>query len=150
MPDFELTSSAFDEGQPIPGKHSCDGEDRSPPLSWTSIPDGTQSVALVVHDPDAPSGDFVHWLAWNIDPQSAGIDEGVPAPLEGTNGFGRTGYAGPCPPPGHGPHRYFFELYAVDTDLDLLQPGAAREQLEKELEGHVLAETRLMGTYERA
>jgi Raf kinase inhibitor-like YbhB/YbcL family protein len=148
MPDLELTSPAFDDGEPIPEKHTCDGEDVSPRFDWQFLPDGTRSLALIVHDPDAPSGDFTHWLAWNVDPNPGGLDEGVPAPGQGTNGFGRPGYAGPCPPPGHGPHRYFHRLYALDTDLDL-QAGAAREQLENELEGHVLGEARLMGTYER-
>jgi Raf kinase inhibitor-like YbhB/YbcL family protein len=149
MTDVELSSTAFEEGQPIPERYSCDGDNASPPLSWTSLPEGTRSLALIVHDPDAPSGDFTHWLAWNIDPGSDGLEEDVPAPLHGTNGFGRPGYGAPCPPPGDGPHRYYFELYALDTDLDLLESGAAREQLEREMEGHVLGQARLMGTYER-
>src|SRR5215211_8963031 len=91
---------------------------------------------------------FVHWLAWNIDPDPGGLDEDTPAPGQGTHGFGRPGWAGPSPPQGHGPHRYFFELYALDTDLDL-EHGAAREQLEDAIDGHVLGEAPLMGTYER-
>jgi len=148
VPDLELTSPAFDDGEPIPEKHTGDGEGVSPALTWNFVPEGTRTLALIVHDPDAPSGDFTHWLAWNIDPEGGGLDEGVPAPGQGTNGFGRPGYLGPSPPEGHGPHRYFFRLHAVDTELDL-EPGAAREQLENELEGHVLAEAQLMGTYER-
>ena len=148
MPDLELTSPAFDDGEPIPEKYSCDGDDTSPALNWSFVPEGTRSLALIVHDPDAPSGDFTHWLAWNIDPEPGGLEEGVPAPGQGANGFGRPGYGGPCPPPGHGSHRYFFELHAVDTDLDL-EAGAAREQLEDAIEGHVLAKAQLIGTYER-
>jgi Raf kinase inhibitor-like YbhB/YbcL family protein len=148
MPDLELTSPAFDDGEPIPEKYTADGEGTSPRLTWNYVPEGTRSMALIVHDPDAPSGDFTHWLAWNIDPGSGGLEEGVPAPGQGTHGFGRPGYAGPSPPPGHGPHRYFFRLYALDTELDL-EHGAAREQLENEMEGHVLAEAQLMGSYER-
>jgi Raf kinase inhibitor-like YbhB/YbcL family protein len=149
MPDLELTSPAFDDGEPIPEKHTADGEGSSPALRWSSLPEGTRTLALIVHDPDAPSGDFVHWVAWNIDPESGGLDEGVRAPGQGTHGFGGPGWAGPAPPQGHGPHRYFFHLYALDTDLDL-EDGAAREQLEDAIDGHVLAEAQLMGTYERA
>ncbi len=148
MPDLELTSPAFDDGEPIPAKHTADGKGTSPPLAWDFVPEGTRTLALIVHDPDAPSGDFVHWLAWNIDPESGGLDEGVPAPGQGTNGFGRAGYGGPSPPGGHGAHRYFHHLYALETELDL-EPGAAREQLRDAIDGHVLAEAKLMGTYER-
>jgi Raf kinase inhibitor-like YbhB/YbcL family protein len=148
MPDFELTSRAFDEGQPIPGKHSCDGENASPALDWSSVPDGTRSLALIVHDPDAPSGDFVHWVGWNIDPGAGSLEEGAHPPGEGANGFGEIGYGGPCPPPGHGAHRYFHELFALDTELDL-DRGSNREQLEDAIEGHVLAGAELIGTYER-
>jgi Raf kinase inhibitor-like YbhB/YbcL family protein len=148
MPDLELTSTAFEDGEPIPVKHTGDGEGSSPPLVWDSVPDGTRSLALIVHDPDAPSGDFTHWLAWNIDPEAGGLEEGASAPAEGTHGFGGPGYTGPSPPQGHGPHRYFFHLYALDAELDL-EPGVTREQLEAEIQGHVLAEAQLMGTYER-
>jgi Raf kinase inhibitor-like YbhB/YbcL family protein len=148
MAELELTSESFEHGEPIPEHHTCAGEGKSPPLAWSSAPEEARAMALIVHDPDAPSGDFVHWLAWNIDPDDGGIDEDTPAPAEGTNGFGETGWAGPCPPPGHGPHRYFFHLYALDGDLDL-EPGAAREQLEDAIEGHVLAEAELLGTFER-
>jgi Raf kinase inhibitor-like YbhB/YbcL family protein len=149
MPELELTSAAFDEGEPIPVKHTADGEGSSPPLSWNHVPEGTTTLALIVHDPDAPSGDFVHWLAWNIDPEPGGLEEDTPAPGQGTHGFGGPGWAGPAPPEGHGAHRYFFHLYALDTDLDL-ERGAAREQLQDALDGHVLGEARLMGIYERA
>jgi Raf kinase inhibitor-like YbhB/YbcL family protein len=148
MTDLELTSPAFDDGEPIPEKHTGDGDDSPPPLEWNFVPEGTRTLALIVHDPDATPGDFTHWLAWNIDPEAGRLDEGSPAPPQGTHGFGRTGYAGPAPPEGHGPHRYFHRLFALDTELDL-EPGAAREQLEEAMEGHILAEATLMGTYER-
>jgi Raf kinase inhibitor-like YbhB/YbcL family protein len=148
MADLELTSSAFVEGQPIPQKHSCEGENASPPLRWTSAPEGTRSLALLVHDPDAPSGDFTHWVGWNIDPDAGGLDEGAHAPAEGANGFGEDGYDGPCPPAGGGAHRYVHELFALDTELDLEQ-GASREELEDAIEGHVLGGAELVGTYER-
>jgi Raf kinase inhibitor-like YbhB/YbcL family protein len=148
VPDLELTSESFEHGEPIPERHSCSGEDASPPLVWSSPPEEARSMALIVHDPDAPSGDFVHWLAWGLDPADGGIEENSPAPAEGTNGFGRPGYAGPCPPPGHGPHRYLFRLYALDS-APKLEAGAAREQLEDAIEGHALAEAELMGTFER-
>lgn len=148
MTDFDLTSSAFDEGQPIPERFSCDGDNVSPPLDWGSVPEGTRSLALVLHDPDAPSGDFTHWVGWNIDPGTAGLEEGAHATVEGANGFGENGYGGPCPPPGHGAHRYFHELFALDIELDL-EEGASREQLEDAIEGHVLEGAELIGTYER-
>jgi Raf kinase inhibitor-like YbhB/YbcL family protein len=148
MPELELTSESFAEGEPIPERHTCSGDGVSPPLAWSGVPEETRTLALIVHDPDAPSGDFVHWLAWNIDPSDGGIEEDTPAPAESANGFGQPGYGGPCPPPGHGPHRYFFRLYALDSELDL-EPGASREQLEAAIEGHVLAEAELMGTFER-
>src|SRR6185437_544017 len=112
MTDLELTSNAFDDGEAIPEKYSCDGENVSPPLAWEGLPTGTESLALVVHDPDAPSGDFTHWIAWNIDPEPGHLEEGTSAPGEGVNGRGEIGYMGPCPPPGHGAHRYFHQLYA--------------------------------------
>jgi Raf kinase inhibitor-like YbhB/YbcL family protein len=143
---LEISSAAFEGGGAIPSRHSCDGENVSPPLSFAGAPAGTRSLALVVDDPDAPVGTFTHWLAWGIDPDTDGIGEGQAAPREGRNGFGTTGYAGPCPPRGR--HRYFFRLFALDTELDL-EPGADREQLESALDGHVLESTELMGTYER-
>jgi Raf kinase inhibitor-like YbhB/YbcL family protein len=146
--ELELTSESVADGEPIPERHTCSGDGASPPLAWSGVPEGAQAMGLIVHDPDAPSGDFVHWLAWNLDPADGGIEENTPAPAEGTNGFGQPGYAGPCPPPGGGPHRYPFRLYALDADLDL-EPGASREEFEAAIEGHVLAEAELMGTFER-
>ena len=106
MPHFDLTSIAFQDGQPIPRQYSCEGDNASPPMDWSAPPEGTQSLALIVHDPDAPDADFTHWLAWGIDPLDGGLDEGAHPPNEGTNGFGENGYDGPCPPPGDGAHRY--------------------------------------------
>jgi Raf kinase inhibitor-like YbhB/YbcL family protein len=149
MAQFSLSSSTFENGEQIPRRHTCEGDDVSPPLSWSGAPDATRSLALVVDDPDAPVGTFDHWLAWGIDPGEGGLGEGQAGAVEGRNGFGTTGYRGPCPPPGHGRHRYFFRLHALDTEVDL-RPGAGREELERALEGHVLAVTELMGGYERS
>jgi Raf kinase inhibitor-like YbhB/YbcL family protein len=148
MARLEIASSAFEEGEQIPRRHTCDGENLSPRLSFAGIPEGTRSLALIVDDPDAPVGTFDHWLAWGIDPGAGLLDEGEAAPREGKNGFGVTGYSGPCPPPGHGPHRYFFRLHALDDEPEL-QPGADRGELERALEGHVLAAAELVGRYER-
>jgi Raf kinase inhibitor-like YbhB/YbcL family protein len=145
---MELASSAFADGQPIPRRHSCDGEDVSPPLSWTGIPEGATSLALIVDDPDAPGGTFTHWLGWGLDPAAGGLGEGEAAPAEGRNGFGETGYRGPCPPPGHGPHRYFFRLHALEDELEL-EPGASKTEVEQALAGRSVAVAELMGTYER-
>jgi len=145
---LSLSSHAFAHGEPIPERHSGDGEDVSPPLSWSEVPEGAETLALIVDDPDAPSGTFVHWLAWGIDPGQGRLEEGEAAPAEGAGGFGDTGYRGPAPPPGHGPHRYFFRLYALDFVPDL-EPGASRERLQAAIDGHVLESTELVGTYER-
>jgi Raf kinase inhibitor-like YbhB/YbcL family protein len=143
---FEITSDAFESGGTIPSRHACDGENVSPPLAFSGLPEGTRSLALVVDDPDAPVGTFTHWLAWGIDPSADGLGQGQAAPREGRNGFGTTGYAGPCPPHGH--HRYFFRLHALDAELDV-EPGADRDQLDRALEGHVLETAELVGGYER-
>jgi Raf kinase inhibitor-like YbhB/YbcL family protein len=146
--NFVLQSSAFREGGPIPRRHSCEGADLSPPLSWSGAPEDARSLALVVDDPDAPVGTFTHWLAWALDPSAEGLGEGQAAPVEGRNDFGTSGYRGPCPPPGHGRHRYSFRLYALDSDIDL-SPGAGQGELQRALEGHTLAIAELIGTYER-
>ena len=148
MAQLEITSAAFDEGDTIPRLHTCEGENVSPPLAWAGAPGGARSLALVVDDPDAPVGTFTHWLAWGIDPGAMGLAEGEAAPLEGRNGFGTVGYSGPCPPPGHGRHRYFFRLHALDVELNL-ESGASREELERALDGRVLETAELMGGYER-
>jgi Raf kinase inhibitor-like YbhB/YbcL family protein len=145
---MELTSSAFAEGQSIPRRHSCEGEDLSPPLSWTDMPEGTSSLVLIVDDPDAPGRTFTHWLAWGLDPAAGGLSEGEAAPVEGRNDFGETGYRGPCPPPGHGRHRYFFRLHALEDQLEL-EAGADRAELEEAVAGRSVAVAELMGTYER-
>lgn len=149
---LELTSPVFSAGSPIPKKYTCEGPNSSPALAWTEVPDGTRSLALIVDDPDAPGGTWVHWVAWNIPATARGLPEGV-SPTDamlqqGHNSFGAIGYGGPCPPRGHGAHRYFFRLYAVDAPLTL-PPGATRAQLDGALAGHVLATAELMGTYHR-
>ena len=147
MADFELTCTEFENGQAIPDRYTCEGEDLSPPLMWSGVPDEARSLVLIVDDPDAPGGTFTHWLGWRIDPAMGGIAEGESAPSEGENGFGGTGYRGPCPPPGHGPHRYFFRLYALGEEPDL-PPGAEKRNVEDAVAG-ALAVAELMGTYER-
>ena len=151
---IQLTSAAFKDGQPIPSRHTCDGEDTSPPLTWTDLPPGTKSVALINDDPDAPGKTWVHWVLYNLPPSSRGLPVGVPPDEElpdgtrqGMTDFGRIGYGGPCPP--SGTHRYFFKLYALDTLL-ALGPGATKRQLEQAIQGHVLAQAQLVGTYRRA
>jgi Raf kinase inhibitor-like YbhB/YbcL family protein len=148
MSEFALESSAFENAQPIPDRHTCEGEDVSPALRWTNVPEATRSLMLVVDDPDAPNGVFRHWFAWGLDPAAGGLAEGEPAASEGRNDFGTTGYRGPCPPPGHGRHRYVFRLYALDTALELAA-DAAKAEVEQAIEGHVLTNAELVGTYER-
>lgn len=146
--EFALRSEAFTHGGKIPRRHTCEGEDVSPALSWSDPPAGTRTLALIVDDPDAPVGTFTHWLGWNIDPTAAGLGEGESALAEGSNDFGTGGWSGPCPPPGHGSHRYFFRLYALDAEL-AVGFRAKRRELEGALAGHVLATAELIGTYER-
>jgi Raf kinase inhibitor-like YbhB/YbcL family protein len=150
---FELTSTAFAPGEPIPTKYSCDGEDISPPLQWSDPPQGTQSLALIADDPDAPVGTWVHWVLFNLPAEARSLLEAVPPDAErpdgsrhGENGWGRLDYGGPCPP--SGTHRYFFKLYALDTMLDL-DAGAGKKQVLQAMEGHILTETELMGVYSR-
>lgn len=151
-----LTSSAFSEGERIPPKYTCDGEDVSPPLSWSGAPEGTKSLALICRDPDAPTGTWVHWVLYNIAPDTTELPEGVPTTttldgdvLQGPNDFEKIGYGGPCPPKGK-PHRYCFTLYAVEVELDDLNPtGAIAEAVEHAMSGFVLAEGDLTGTYKR-
>jgi Raf kinase inhibitor-like YbhB/YbcL family protein len=148
MAGLSLASESFQHGDRLPDRHALEGENLSPHLSWSGLPDGTRSVAVICEDPDAPSGTFVHWVAWAVDPEAGGLDEGEAPPSEGQNGFGNTGYDGPSPPPGHGTHRYYFRVYALDAEPEL-EPGASKEDLEAAIEGHVLAAGELMGTYER-
>lgn len=149
-----VSSSAFKEGDRIPAKYTCQGQDVSPPLAWGEPPAGTQSVALIVDDPDAPGGVFTHWVLFNIPPDSRELPEAVPiqaelarGALQGKTDFGRIGYGGPCPPPGH-PHRYQFTLYALDQPLGL-EGGTSKKQLLSAMEGHILAQGQLTGTYQR-
>jgi Raf kinase inhibitor-like YbhB/YbcL family protein len=151
---IQIASSAFTEGQTIPKKHTCEGADVSPPLEWTGVPGGAKSLALICDDPDAPMGTWVHWVLFNLPPDATALDENVPKKTnlengarQGTSDFRRPGYGGPCPPPGK-PHRYFFKIYALDTMLDL-KAGAPKRDLEKAMQGHVLAQGQLMGTYKR-
>jgi Raf kinase inhibitor-like YbhB/YbcL family protein len=146
--EFSLTSASFKPGTTIPRRHTCEGEDLSPPLAWSEPPAGTRSLALIVDDPDAPVGTFTHWLAWGIDPGARALAESEGAPVEGRNDFGVVGYRGPCPPPGHGRHRYVFRLHALEAELDL-RPGAGAAELERALAGRVLATAELVGLYER-
>ncbi|SRR6266545_7503593 len=147
MGNFILSSSAFEHEQPIPARYTCEGEDVSPTLAWSGVPKEARSLALIVDDPDAPRGTFTHWLAWGLDPRAAGLAEGE-APFEGRNDFGVTGYRGPCPPPGHGRHRYVFRLFALGDELELAA-GAARAELEREIGTGAIAVAELIGTYER-
>jgi len=126
-------------GQPIPRRHSCEGEDLSPPLQWGGVPPGAVSLALIVDDPDAPVGTFTHWLAWGISPDAGGLAEGQPAPSEGRNDFGQAG---------HGVHRYFFRLHALESE-PALPSGASRNELERAIAGRVVAVAELVGTYQR-
>lgn len=150
---FEVTSTAFAQGESIPGKYTCDGEDISPPLAWGDPPQDTQSFALIADDPDAPMGTWVHWVLYNLSAEARAMPEAVPPEADlpdgsrhGQNSWGRLDYGGPCPP--SGTHRYFFKLYALDTVLDLAS-GASKEQLLQAMEGHILAQTELMGVYAR-
>ena len=145
---IQLTSSAFKEGGDIPRRHTCDGEDLSPSLSWTGIPTGTHSLALIVDDPDAPRGDWVHWVLVDLPSDLEGLPEGVSgAGTDGKNDFGRLGYGGPCPPRGIN-HRYYFKLYALDQTLGV-KPGATKVDVETAMAGHILAQGQLMGRYGR-
>jgi Raf kinase inhibitor-like YbhB/YbcL family protein len=149
---FRLTVAGFREGETIPKQHTCEGKDVSPALAWEGAPAGTQSFALIMDDPDAPVGTWNHWLLWDIPATINSLAEGYrPGSLgtDGTNDFGKTGYGGPCPPRGHGPHRYYFRLYALDVARLKLPARARRAELDKALGGHVLAEAVYMGRYER-
>jgi len=154
MKQISISSDAFNDGSNIPVEHTCDGEDRSPALSWEGLPDSTQSIALIVDDPDAPGKTWVHWVIYNIPANSTGLPAAVPknktlddGSLQGKNDFGRIGYNGPCPPPGK-PHRYFFKVYALDTTLSL-KSGATKTQLEAAMSGHILAQGEMVGKYGR-
>jgi Raf kinase inhibitor-like YbhB/YbcL family protein len=151
---LKLTSPAFRAGSPIPVEHTCDGPDRSPPLAWSGAPAKTRSFALVVDDPDAPAGTWVHWVLYRIPGGVTKLPEGVPGKervrgigIQGVNDFGRLGYGGPCPPAGRA-HRYVFHLYALDVD-PALPPRTTKAQVLKAIEGHVVAQAELVGRYQR-
>ena len=151
---LQLTSPVFTPESDIPAQYSCDGSDMSPALSWTSPPEGTQSFALIVDDPDAPRGTWVHWVLYDLPPTERGLPAGVQpddtlpsGARQGRNDFGRTGYGGPCPPRGPA-HRYYFRLYALDKKLEL-RPGSTRAQADRSMRGHILAHAELMGRYRR-
>ena len=146
--DLTLSCAAFEDGERIPDKHTSNGEDTSPALSWDHVPDGTQSFALVCHDPDAPLIDgFTHWLLYNIAGDATGLEHGASGKYtSGQNDFGNAGYKGPAPPPGHGTHRYFFHLFALDSDLNL-EPGLSRRELLERIDEHVIEQARIVGTY---
>ena len=150
---MKIESSAFTSGQPIPEKYTCDVTDASPTLTWSGAPQATKSFALIADDPDAPMGTWVHWVIFNLPAQTHALPEGVAKTdsaaggTQGRNDFGKVGYGGPCPPPGKA-HRYFFKVYALDSALDL-KAGAKKQDVEKAMQGHVVGQAELMGTYQR-
>jgi Raf kinase inhibitor-like YbhB/YbcL family protein len=149
---FRLIVAAFPDGGKIPQLHTCDGADLSPALEWSGDPRDTQSFALIMDDPDAPGGTWNHWLLFDLSPSLHALAQGYkPGRLGvgGTNDFGTLGYRGPCPPKGHGPHRYFFKLHALNVASLGLKAAVKRAELDKALKGRVLAEAQYMGRYER-
>lgn len=151
--EIKITSSAFKEGSMIPRQYSCDGEDVSPPLAWSGVPEGTKSLALICDDPDAPMGTWVHWVLFNIPAHIMELPVNIPpekvlqnGAKHGINDFRKFGYGGPCPP--GGTHRYYFKLYALDIEINA-EAGISKAQLLQNMEGHVLAEGQLMGRYSR-
>ena len=148
-PSMVLKSDAFAPGAAIPALHTCDGTNLAPPLSWSGVPEGTRSLALIVDDPDAPGGTWVHWIAYNLPPSTSSLPVGGTFPAgarQGVNGWKQADYSGPCPPSGQ--HRYSHRLYALDTVLpDLGRP--TKPQLELVMKGHILAQAELIGTYQR-
>jgi Raf kinase inhibitor-like YbhB/YbcL family protein len=144
---MKITSPAFQQGGNIPSKFTCDGANTNPPLHFDQVPAEAKSLALIVDDPDAPGGTFVHWLVWNVDPKTTDIAEhSVPASaVPGQNGFGKTSYGGPCPP--SGTHRYYFRVYALD--IAQMQVGVTRANLERAMQGHIIAQGELMGRYSK-
>jgi Raf kinase inhibitor-like YbhB/YbcL family protein len=146
---LSLTSGAFQDGQPIPAQYTCDGANQSPALNWGDPPPGTRSFALVVDDPDAPGRTYRHWGVFDIPAAARAIGGGQRIGSEVTNDFGKAGYGGPCPPPGHGPHHYHFKLFALDIDrLDLTTQSTVID-VEREAGRHAIAQAELVGTYER-
>ena len=158
MQNWSLTSSAFEAQARIPQRHSGDGVDLSPPLTWTSAPASCRELALIVDDPDAPSPEpWVHWVLYKIPPSTTALAEGIPTTralsqpsgaVQGTNSWRTVGYRGPAPPPGHGTHHYHFKLYALDAVLPL-EAGLDKKRLLAAMEGHVIGQTEMIGTYSR-
>ncbi len=145
--DLKVTSPAFDHHDSIPAQHSSDGEDIAPEIAWEGVPEGTQSFAVVVHDPDAPMVDgWTHWVAYGISGDATGLPEGGAGTVEGVNSFGNPGYNGPAPPPGHGTHHYYFWVYALSEDPEL-EAGLSRRELLERIEDLVIEQARLVGTY---
>jgi Raf kinase inhibitor-like YbhB/YbcL family protein len=150
---LKLVVPSFPEGGLIPRLHTCEGADLSPSLEWSGEPPETRSLTLIVDDPDAPAGVWNHWLLYDLSPSVRSLPQGYkPGKLghSGTNDFGKTGYGGPCPPKGHGPHRYFFRLYALDVASLGIPAGARRAQIDRAIKGHILAEAQYMGRYARS
>lgn len=153
---MKLTSSTFSHNQSIPSKYTCDGENVNPPLAIFDVPTNAKSLVLIMDDPDAPAGTWVHWTVWNIDPETKELAENsVPqGTIQGETSFGKSGYGGPCPPAStqrgepSGTHRYFFKLYALDTTLSLTT-SSTKQDLEKAMTGHILEQTELIGLYSR-
>jgi len=148
QPVMEITSPAFKNNGNIPAKYTCDGENINPLLEFKNIPQDTKSLALIVDDPDAPAKTWVHWVVWNIDPGTTRIPENakIGDAVEGITDFGKPGYGGPCPP--SGTHRYFFKLFALDTELDL-DPSSGARDLANAMEGHIIESAELIGLYAR-
>jgi Raf kinase inhibitor-like YbhB/YbcL family protein len=151
--DMEIKSPAFPHDAAIPSRYTCDGADQSPPLSFSGVPEGTKSFALIMDDPDAPNGTWVHWVVWNIPSKTRSLAESVQKSAtlpdgthQGVNDFQRTGYGGPCPP--GGTHRYYFKLYALDQPLEL-KGGSTKKDLETSMQGHILGQAELIGKYTR-
>ena len=151
---LDIKSAAFNEGELMDAKYTCKGDDISPQLSWSGVPEETKSFALICDDPDAPFMTWVHWVIYDIPANVTELSEGVPkeetlsnGAKQGRNDFRKVGYGGPCPPPG-GPHRYFFKLYALDTALDL-EPRSTKKALLKAMEGHILEEAQIIGKFKR-
>jgi Raf kinase inhibitor-like YbhB/YbcL family protein len=151
--EIKLTSMAFKEGAPIPRAYTCDGVNISPPLEWSGVPKTAKTLAIVCDDPDAPGGTWVHWVLYNLPAENIGLVENLPATeklaaagFQGTNDSRKIGYDGPCPP--SGTHHYYFKIYALDSELPL-KPGATKADLMKAMEGHIVVQGQLMGTYKR-
>ena len=151
--EIKITSSVFEDGGLIGAKYTCDGADMSPPLRWDVVPESTKSIALICDDPDAPMGTFVHWVIFGLPAETRELAENIPSDetlpngaKQGKSDFGRIGYGGPCPP--SGTHRYFFKIYALDTEVDLAA-GASKRELVKAMEGHILGQGQLIGKYKR-